>query len=209
MQQLLAAFQDTLQSTAFVTWVRETNSVLVYPTILAGHTFGMAFLVGLTSLISLRVLGVFPSLPLAPLEKLFSLIWLAFWVNAATGVVLFSLEPAKFLMDSDYYVNLLAIAGAVLTVISLRKSLFADPARLHAKTISPDAKVLAVRTLVLWLVAITAGRLTAYAGFTQWRSAIAVAITAALFVGGYRVTRRLRPPDKLARHAERPASAGY
>lgn len=209
MQQLLVAFQDALQQTAVITWVRETNSVLVYPTVLAGHTFGMAFLVGLSSLIALRVLGVFPSLPLAPLETFFSLIWLGFWVNAVTGVVLFSLEPAKFLMEPDFYIKLLAIAGAVVTVRSLQVNVFGGPARLHAKTEPTNGKALAVTTLTFWLVAITAGRLTAYSGFTQWRVAIAVAITTALFVAGYRAIRRLRPSDKLARHAARPASTGY
>lgn len=209
MEQLLNSLQDTLQSTAFVTFVRESNSVLAYPTILAFHTFGMAFLVGLSVAISLRILGIFPSLPLAPLARLFPLIWLGFWVNAVSGLVLLSLTPADFLTMPVFYIKLAAIAGAVISIRSLRVSVFGDRAGLHARTEPVNGKIFARTTLTLWLVAISAGRLTAYSFDIQWRSAIAILVLAVLLFAGYRATRRVPPSGKVARQAARPASSGY
>lgn len=209
MQQLLASLQETLQSTAFVTWVREADSVLVYPTILAAHTFGMAFLVGLSAVIALRILGVVPALPLAPLEKFFPLIWLGFWVNAVSGVVLLSLTPADFLTNAVFYIKLLAIAGAVASVRLLRISVFGDPARLNTEPVPVKGKILAGTSLTFWAVGVTAGRLVSYPVFTQWRAAIAVLILTALLVAGYNAARRFRLSNKSAPQAARRASTGY
>ena len=201
MQQFLASLQDTLQSTAFITWVRETNSVLVYPTILAAHTFGMAFLVGLSAVIALRILGFAPALPLAPLERFFPLIWLGFWVNAVSGLVLLSLTPADFLTKPVFYIKLLAIAGAVVSVRWLRITAFGDPTRVPTKSVPMKGRILAGTSLAFWVVGVTAGRLVSYSGFTQWRTAIAVLILAALLLAGYNGARRFRPSNKAARQA--------
>jgi hypothetical protein len=81
MMELLASIENS----GFATWVREAPSVLAYPTVLALHTFGMAFLVGTNAAIDLRILGVAPGLPLAPMERFFRVMLLGFWVNAVSG----------------------------------------------------------------------------------------------------------------------------
>ena len=63
-------FLEALQNSSFSVWVRESDT-LAYSTILALHTFGMSFLVGLSTMIALRVLGFAASQPLAPNEKVF------------------------------------------------------------------------------------------------------------------------------------------
>ena len=40
-------FLEAVENSGFSTWVREAPTVLAYSTVLALHTFGMAFLVGL------------------------------------------------------------------------------------------------------------------------------------------------------------------
>ena len=57
-------FLESIENSGFASYIRETPSVLGYSTVLAMHTFGMAFLVGLSGVIALRVLGVVPELPL-------------------------------------------------------------------------------------------------------------------------------------------------
>ncbi len=76
---------EAIENSGFATWVREAPTVLAYSTVLAFHTFGMAFLVGLSGMIALRALGFARALPLAPMGKFFPLIFVGFWVNAATG----------------------------------------------------------------------------------------------------------------------------
>ena len=62
---------ESLENSGFATWIRETPTWTGYSTVLALHTFGMAFLVGLSAMIALRVLGFARGLPLAPLGKFF------------------------------------------------------------------------------------------------------------------------------------------
>jgi hypothetical protein len=81
-------FLDAIENSGFSSYIRETPSVLGYSTILALHTFGMAFLVGLSGVIALRVLGAVPQLPLTPLRSLQPIIVAGFWLNAITGLIL-------------------------------------------------------------------------------------------------------------------------
>ena len=62
-------FLESIENSGFATYIRETPTCPAYSTVLALHTFGMAFLVGLSGVIALRVLGVVPELPLNPLKK--------------------------------------------------------------------------------------------------------------------------------------------
>src|SRR3954467_9594795 len=107
-------FLDSIENSGFASYIRETPSVLGYSTILALHTFGMAFLVGLSGVIALRVLGVFPELPLKPLARFFPLILAGFWLNAATGVVLTMLAVRSLAVNPDFYIKLAAIVCAIV-----------------------------------------------------------------------------------------------
>lgn len=209
MGQLLESLQNTLQSTGFVIWVRESPTVLAYPTILAAHTFGMAFLVGLSGMIALRILGFAPGLPLAPLERFFPLIWVGFWVNAVSGVVLLSLTPADFLTDAAFYIKLLGVAGAVASVRWLRTNAFGDPASLDTKPVPMKSKVLAVTTLTCWAVAILGGRVVAYEAFVGWETTAAVLILTVVLVVGYNAARRLWLSNRPAREARATTTTGY
>ena len=115
---------ELIEESGFATWVRETPSVFGYSTVLALHTFGMAFLVGLSGAVAARVLGVAPNLPIAPLEEFFPLIIAGFWVNAVTGVVLTTLAARSLLTNPDFYIKLAAIVGAIVCLRRLRTYAF-------------------------------------------------------------------------------------
>jgi hypothetical protein len=201
---------ELIEESGFATWVRETPSVFGYSTVLALHTFGMAFLVGLSGAIAARVLGIAPSLPIGPLEEFFPLIIAGFWVNAVTGVVLTTLAARSLLSNPDFYIKLVAIVGAIVCLRRLRTYAFgggsgpgSDPS---------TGKAWARAMLACWAVAILAGRLTAYTNFVRTRTAIAVGVAiVALFAiryvvllatGGY----QLSPSGKPSSHTRVPAS---
>ena len=190
-------FLEFLENSSFAVLVRDTPSVLAYSTVLAFHTFGMSFLVGLSTMIALRVLGFASGLPLAPLERFFRLIVIGFWVNAITGVVLLILEATKFLTNPDFYIKLTAIAGAIVSLRLLRRSVFGDPANLDIGLVSMKAKIYASTMLSCWAIAITAGRLTAYKGYTVWRTAIAVFVVIAVVLVGRHIGARLLASYRL------------
>ena len=154
---------QTIQDSGFCQWVRGSESLFAFAGILLVHTIGMGFVVGVNATIDLRILGFAPAVRLSALEKFFWVLWLGFWLNAATGVILLAADAVNKLSNPDFYVKMVFIALAVINVKMLRSTVFRDPLIDKAPP-SGKAKLLAVTSLILWLGAITAGRLLAYVG---------------------------------------------
>jgi len=153
-----------LQDNAFITWVRESESLLGYTLYLAFHTIGMVFLVGPNLLIAARVLGLAPGLPIKPMRPLGRIMNVGLWITVITGSVLFATAPVGYVHNVVFIVK---IAAIVLALIFLRAALH----QLFDPSVDPDAQPVPVKTkrlmtatLVLWLIAVVAGRLTAYSG---------------------------------------------
>src|SRR4029077_9312428 len=175
-------FLESIENSGFATYIRETPSVLGYSTVLALHTFGMAFLVGLSGVIALRVMGVVPELPLNPLRKLQPVIVIGFWVNAITGLILTMLAVQSLLTNWDFYVKLAAIACALVSLAKMRRYAFADPNAPDNAVASADARRGAKVMLFYHDLAVLGGRLTAYATNIRIQSAAAVAIAVAVLL---------------------------
>ena len=155
-------FLTYLEQTGFSIWVRESRSLLSYPGILLLHTYGMAIVVGLIAGIDLRILGFAPALPLAPMRKLLPIMWVAFWLNAATGTILMVVDATTKLRNPDFFVKMGFILVAVIVQRLIEKRVFRAP---HVDApLTTNARLLAATSLVCWLGAITAGRLLAYVG---------------------------------------------
>jgi ribose/xylose/arabinose/galactoside ABC-type transport system permease subunit len=99
--------------------------------------------------------------PLADLQGLFRIIWWGFALNATTGLLLFIAAAADKAYQEIFYVKLVLIVLALVTMRRLRRTVFGNPAAL-AGSIPQAAKSLAIVALVLWMGAIVAGRLMAY-----------------------------------------------
>jgi hypothetical protein len=156
-------FLGQLEQTGFCTWVRESTSLFAFPGILLMHTVGMGLVVGINAGIDLRVLGIAPAVPLAPLEKFFPVFWLGFWINAVTGTILLAADATTKLANPDFYVKMVFIALALINLRMQRNSLFRV---VHAdkRPLTTNDKILALTSLFFWLGAITSGRLLAYVG---------------------------------------------
>jgi hypothetical protein len=156
-------FLVSLEQSRFSVWVRESGSLLAFPTILLLHTYGMAVLVGIAVVIDLRILGFAPGLPLAPLEKFLPMLWVAFWINAVTGTILLVADATTKVTNPDFFVKMVFIALGVIVQRMIEKRVF----RMGESADRPppaNARMLAVASLACWLGAITAGRLLAYVG---------------------------------------------
>lgn len=183
----MASFLQWLEQTSLSTTLRDSPNVFLYPTILAFHTLGLAFFVGISSAIALRILGVASALPLAPFRKFYPLMWIGFTVNAISGLLLLTIEPTKFLTMLDFYAKLVAIGGAVYCNRLLYLRYFRNPLAAEPHEIPARDKALAATILFLWGVSITAGRLTAYDDpHAQIQTAIGTLIVSSVLVaGGY------------------------
>lgn len=152
-----------LEHNGFSTWVHESTSLFAFPGILLLHTIGMALVVGIAAAIDLRILGFAPALPIAPMERFLPVLWVGFWINTGTGVVLFAVSATKRATQMDFLLKMLFIALAVMTVRMIQKRVFRDPS-IDAGPLSTRAKVLAGTSLLFWVGAIVTGRLLAYVG---------------------------------------------
>jgi hypothetical protein len=150
----------SLAQSAFSTWLLSSNSIWAYPTVLTLHTFGMMALVGAALMIDLRLLGFGRAIPLQSMDRLFSIVWSAFALNAVTGTMLFIADADKRGTSLFFWTKLAFVAlGLVMTAL-IRRSSFADGT--EPVVISGASKRLAILSLLAWCAAITTGRLLAY-----------------------------------------------
>jgi hypothetical protein len=154
-----------LESTTLSQWVVGSDSIFAFPGILTFHAIGMGFAVGVAAALDLRVLGVAPRVPLAEMRRFVPILWLGFWVNAVSGVLLLIGYPTKALTNPVFYLKLLLIAIAMVLFVRISRraseeTVGAGVAANHAP--SRSLRRLAIVSLVCWAGAITAGRLLAY-----------------------------------------------
>ena len=150
-----------LAHTAFAVWVANSTSLWAFPTILLLHTFGLALVVGSSYVVSLRLLGIASAMPLRPLTILFKFLWAGYVVSAASGAALFVSDATAKAANPYFQTKMVFIAGATAVMVLLQRNI----------TLAPDAaadgptiwtRLLAASAIVLWTVALTAGRLIAY-----------------------------------------------
>jgi len=153
----------SLEASPFSAWLRESPSIWAYPTILTLHTLGLGVLVGANWMVDLRVLGFARAIPLGVLARAFPIMWAGFWLNAATGVLLFVADPAKA-TTAIFMWKLAIIAVGVAVVLLLKRWLYGRGVEMDCASFG--VKTMAALSLVIWIAAIATGRWMAYATAT-------------------------------------------
>ena len=156
MMQLLAS----LENSGFGVWLRESPSIWAYPAVLTLHTVGLGVLVGGNAVLDLRLLGWGKTIPLAPLEKLFPLMWAGFWVNAISGIALFVGDATTKGTTWVFMTKLVIIVVGVMLLVALRRMVYGrvEDGVVETRT----SRALAAASLALWFLAIVTGRYMAY-----------------------------------------------
>jgi hypothetical protein len=156
-------FLAWLEATELSTWLRESD--LGHPIVLCFHAVGMGLVVGVSFMLCARVLGYSKDFPLSGFDRLFSIAWFGFAMNAISGVVLYIGEPRRLLTTPAFLIKMLLIMLAGLSLWVLTRALYGQ----EQEAVAPDpvvvtsvAKIAAVFPIVLWLGAIIAGRLIGY-----------------------------------------------
>jgi hypothetical protein len=150
-----------IEETGLSTWIRESSSVFSFWFILSVHAIGMGLLVGASVLIGLRFLGFAPDMPIAPLKGFYRFIWVGFWIQVASGILLLIAYPTKSLTNPVFYVKLTLIGFALTSMQMLRNRVFADSS-LNEAAMMAKGRIFAICSLLFWVGAVTAGRLLAY-----------------------------------------------
>lgn len=169
-------FFTSLEESSFATWVREGGFLWAYDLFLTSHAIGMAIVVGLSAAVALRILGFAPRLPLAPMAKLFPFMYAGFWLNAASGLVLFSAYPTRAVTNPGFFIKMGGVVLAILCVRRLRSQAFRDPAALDRGPAPRRVRILAGTLLFLWWGTILSGRLMAYHGIANVERQASIAV---------------------------------
>jgi hypothetical protein len=155
-----------LQNSPFAFWLSQG----AFPPIITVHSAGMAILVGLQGLINLRVLGIGRGgLPIPAMRRFMKVVWIGFWMNLVSGVLLFSIYPDKYVHNTLFRFKLsFIVAGLVIGALLNTSLLSVGDEFASADTRAPlRAKALAVLSLACWISAIVAGRYLAYSTFAD------------------------------------------
>jgi hypothetical protein len=154
-------FFRTIETTALSIWLRDSTSLWAYPMVLLFHTLGLVMLAGPSIVLDLRILGVAPQLPVAPMARFHKLVWLGFWITLASGVLLLIAYPTKAFTDPVFYVKIACVVGAMVCVQKIHHRLF-RPSEKQADQMASMAANLARLSLLFWAGAIIAGKFIEY-----------------------------------------------
>lgn len=126
-----------------------------YPLVNAGHVLGVALLVGAIVPLDLRLLGAWPSVPLATLARVLRPVAAAgLGLAAVTGFLLFSVSAREYWALPIFPAKMVLVALGAVNALVLGSGIErASPARRRA---------VALASAGLWLGALLMGRWIAY-----------------------------------------------
>lgn len=157
---------EWLEMTSLGTFVRESPSFFGYPTFLFAHTFGLAVVCGVSSVVAARILGVASGIPLMPLQRLFPMMWAGFVINLLSGSGLWLADAVNKTIPGEgrqapiFFTKMLFVIIGVILLRKLQKK-FEGP-NAETEVTSSESKTLATLLLLSWLLAMIAGRLIGY-----------------------------------------------
>jgi hypothetical protein len=152
-----------LEHTPVGTAVRE--SLWLFPTIETLHLFGIVLLVGSTSALDLRLLGL--SLRNQSVSKVVARLlpwaWVGFTVQIVTGILLFSSEAAKLYTNPAFRLKMLMILLAGVNAMVLHGTAYRSVDKWDDAPSTPiGAKVAGALSILFWFGIVAAGRWIAF-----------------------------------------------
>jgi hypothetical protein len=159
---VLSDVLDYLENLPLAIWVRSSPSLFAYSTVLSAHGIGLAIVLGVNTLIALRLLGIARDIPLAGLRRLYGLVWVGFFINLVSGLLLFIAEAHTMVAMVAFWGKMTFVALGMVVAELLKRLYFTDIASVQAGVVTRVGRNLAILSLVCWYLALIFGRLTAY-----------------------------------------------
>jgi hypothetical protein len=160
---VIAEWLAVLEATDLAQGLR--NSVWAYPLVNAGHLAGVALLVGAIVPLDLRLLGLWQSVPLAPLWQVLTRTAAAGLLLAiGFGFLLFMTRATEY-ADSRWFIAKMAVVGAATANALILRLAISDEGLQTGSTsrrVPPGVRLSAVISLTGWLTALILGRLIGY-----------------------------------------------
>jgi hypothetical protein len=157
---------------SFCYWLQSTlvgksihDSAWMFPVIETVHLFGIVVLVGSTSVLDLRLMGLaFKDFTVSMLAKRFlPWIWGGFAVQVVTGVLLFASEATKMYGSDVFRAKMLMIAAAGINALVFHLVAYRSVGRWERDPVAPlSARFAGALSILLWFGIVGAGRWIAY-----------------------------------------------
>jgi hypothetical protein len=160
---LIAAICQWLENTRIGTSVHE--SLWQFPIIETIHIFGIISLVGATSILDLRLMGLtFRDEPVSKLVKRFiPWAWAGFIVQVTTGFLMFMSEATKMYGNRGFQIKMLLILIAGVNAFVFHSISYQSIAKWDNDPVAPmSARIAGALSILLWFGIVAAGRWIAY-----------------------------------------------
>jgi hypothetical protein len=151
-----------LERTYFSVLVRESPSILAFPTILFLHTLGLAMLAGISVAIDVWLLRTRTFAHSAEMNGYIRTMWLGFGINTASGLVLLLAYPTKALTNPVFFAKMVLVALGVYAMTRINHEVFPRGVAIAGAAVTATAKRWAVGSLLFWAGTVFTGRLLAY-----------------------------------------------
>jgi hypothetical protein len=152
-----------LEQTTVGTTIRE--SLWLFPIIETVHIFGIISLVGSTSILDLRLMGLaFRDESVSKLGRRFlPWAWTGFAIQVTTGLLLFSSEATKMYVNVGFQVKMLLILTAGINVLVFHSITYQSVDQWDNDPVAPfGARAAGLISILLWFGIVAAGRWIAY-----------------------------------------------
>ena len=159
----LFALCQWLEQTPVGTSIRD--SLWLFPIIETVHIFGIILLVGATSILDLRLMGLtFKDEAVSKLAQRFlPWAWAGFIIQVITGVLLFASEATKMYGNLGFQIKMLLIVVAGLNAFVFHSIAYQSVGKWENDPVAPlSARFAGLFSILLWFGIVAAGRWIAY-----------------------------------------------
>jgi len=160
---LIFAICQWLEQTSMGTVIRE--SLWLFPVIETVHIFGIILLVGGTSILDLRLMGLtFRDEAVSKLARRFlPWAWAGFIIQVTTGLLMFSSEATKMYVNRAFQVKMLLIVAAGVNALVFHSLAYQSVGKWDKDPVAPmSARVAGLISILFWLGIVAMGRWIAY-----------------------------------------------
>lgn len=136
--------------------------MLGFPSLIALHSVGMAIVVGLSLMVTLRLSGMLTAIDGELVPRLLHIAVWGFTLNLVTGLLIFITRGPEYIASLIFLIKMLLVIISAAILFWLRRRLLLNASGAGAPAIDRTAKNLSLVATVLWFAAVIAGRLIAY-----------------------------------------------
>lgn len=149
------------------TWMGTTirESLWLFPVIETVHIFGIILLVGGTSILDLRLMGLtFRDEPVTKLAQRFlPWAWAGFIIQITTGLLMFSSEATKMYVNTAFQIKMLMIVAAGVNAFVFHFLAYQSVGKWDKDPVAPvSARIAGLISILFWFGIVAAGRWIAY-----------------------------------------------